>query len=361
MIDRRKFIQTVSTAAAFVAHLTNTSQAHPFTSEGRFVSADEINSLEEDIPLGGTRIKMIGVGGGGSLAVEHMMSGDFAGVELICADTDAGALACHRSHKAIRLGHNGLGTGCTPADGGKAAEASVQDIRAAIQGAHMLFITVVMGGRTGTGATPVIARLAREMGILTVVGVVTQPFIRKDRRGLTDADASLAELEANADAVIVMRYAKLLEFLGEDAAPDAVLAHANSVLKNLVRDTALAVNVPCHVGVDFEDVCTVLGVPGKAVIGAALARGQDRARIAAEQAVANPLFEGVKLADAKGVAVLVSAAQGRFKLSDSKSAMNTIRAGASPEAHIIYGTTYDDELGEKIRVTVIATGLSLGP
>lgn len=358
MINRREFIQAISAATTSAAHLANISEASPVTSEGHSVATDQTNLTAEEFSPEDVRIKVLGVGGGGSLAVEHMMAGNLAGVELICADSDAGALTRRSAHKLIQLGRGELGANCTPENGQKSAEASLQDIRATIQGAHMLFITVVLGGNTGTDAAPVIARLAREMGILTVVRVLTQPFNWKDSRGMPDADASLAELEASADAVIVMRYAKLLAVLGEDAAPDEALAYANSILKNVVRDTALAVNVPCHVGVDFEDVRTVLGVPGKAVIGAALACGPDRARIAAERAVASPLFEGVNLANAQSVLVLVSAVQGRFKLSDSKSAMTTIRASASPEAHVIYGTTYDDELGDAIRVTVIAMGLS---
>lgn len=310
-----------------------------------------------------TRIRVIGVGGGGSRAVESMTGdcmtvGNWTGVELICADTDAGTQERRSAHKFIRLVCETLGAARTPEKERRAAEAAAQDIRAAINGAHMLFIAVVLGGNTGTGAAPVIARLARELGLLTVVGVITQPFGGDDARRMSDADANLAALEENADAVIVMRYARLLEVLGDGATPDVALAHANAILKNLVRDTALALNVPCHVGVDFEDVRTVLGQPGKAVIGTASARGPDRARIAGERAVANPLFEGVNLASAHSVLVLVSAARGRFKLSDSKSAMNTIRASLSPEAHIIYGTTYDDGLGDAIRVTVVATGLA---
>ena len=221
----------------------------------------------------------------------------------------------------------------------------------------MLFITAGMGGGTGTGAAPVIARIAKEMGILTV-GVVTKPFDWEGGRRMTNADNGLAELEANVDSLIVVLNEKLLEVLGDDITQDEAFAHANDVLKNAVGGIAEIINVPGHVNVDFEDVRTVMGEPGKAMMGTAVANGPDRARIAAEQAVACPLLEGIDLSGAKGVLVLITAAKGSLKLSESKLAMNTIRAYASPDAHVIYGTAYDDNLGDEVRVTVVATGLS---
>jgi cell division protein FtsZ len=166
------------------------------------------------------------------------------------------------------------------------------------------------------------------------------------------------ELEANVDSLIVVLNEKLLDVLGDDVSQDEAFAHANDVLKNAVGGIAEIINVPGHVNVDFEDVRTVMGEPGKAMMGTALASGPDRARIAAEQAVACPLLEGIDLSGAKGVLVLITAAKGSLKLSESKLAMNTIRAYASPDAHVIYGTAYDDVLGDDIRVTVVATGLS---
>ena len=305
----------------------------------------------------GTQIKVIGVGGGGGNAVEHMISTQVQGVEFICANTDAQALGRGDAHKVIQLGTSGLGAGSKPDKGREAAEAAVDDIRAAIDGAHMLFITAGMGGGTGTGAAPVIARVAKEMGILTV-GVVTKPFEFEGGRRMANADAGLAELEANVDSLIVVLNEKLLEVLGDDVTQDEAFAHANDVLKNAVGGIAEIINVPGHVNVDFEDVRTVMGEPGKAMMGTAKASGPDRARIAAEQAVACPLLEGIDLSGAKGVLVLISAAKGSLKLSESKQAMNTIRAYASPDAHVIYGTAYDEELGDEIRVTVVATGLS---
>ena len=305
----------------------------------------------------GTQIKVIGVGGGGGNAVGHMIDCGVQGVEFICANTDAQALGRGNAHKTIQLGHSGLGAGSKPDKGREAAELAVDDIRQAISGAHMLFITAGMGGGTGTGAAPVIARVAKEMGILTV-GVVTKPFDFEGGRRMTNADAGLTELEANVDSLIVVLNEKLLEVLGDDVTQDEAFAHANDVLKNAVGGIAEIINVPGHVNVDFEDVRTVMGEPGKAMMGTAKANGPDRARIAAEQAVACPLLEGIDLSGAKGVLVLITAAKGSLKLSESKLAMNTIRAYASPDAHVIYGTAYDDELGDDIRVTVVATGLS---
>jgi len=305
----------------------------------------------------GTQIKVIGVGGGGGNAVAHMIDRNVQGVEFICANTDAQALARSSAHKHIQLGNSGLGAGSKPDKGRECAEVAVEAIREAITGAHMLFITAGMGGGTGTGAAPVIARVAKEMGILTV-GVVTKPFDWEGGRRMTNADQGLAELEANVDSLIVVLNEKLLEVLGDDISQDEAFAHANDVLKNAVGGIAEIINVPGHVNVDFEDVRTVMGEPGKAMMGTALASGPDRARIAAEQAVACPLLEGIDLSGAKGVLVLITAAKGSLKLSESKLAMNTIRAYASPDAHVIYGTAYDDSLGDQVRVTVVATGLS---
>ncbi len=274
-----------------------------------------IEMIEEQEFNMGTRIKVIGVGGGGGNAVEHMIACDVGGVEFICANTDAQALSLSAAHKTIQLGTTGLGAGSKPDKGRDAAEQAVEEIRASIEGAHMLFITAGMGGGTGTGAAPVIARVAREMGILTV-GVVTKPFDFEGGRRMLIADSGLSELEVNVDSLIVVLNEKLEEVLGDDITQD------------------------------------------EAMMGTATAGGPDRARIAAEQAVACPLLEGVDLSGAKGVLVLITASKGSLKLSESKLAMNTIRAFASPDALVIYGTAYDDSLVDEIRVTVVATGLS---
>ena len=305
----------------------------------------------------GTLIKVIGVGGGGSNAVDHMIRCQVQGVEFICANTDAQALNKTAAHRLIQLGQTGLGAGSKPEKGREAAEMAMADIRAAIEGAHMLFITAGMGGGTGTGAAPLIAKVAKEMGILTV-GVVTKPFDWEGARRMDNADAGLAELEKNVDSLIVVLNDKLLEVMGDDVTQDEAFAEANDVLKNAVGGIAEIINVEAMVNVDFEDVRTVMGEPGKAMMGTAVASGPDRARIAAEQAVACPLLEGMDMRGAKGVLVLISAAKGSLKLSESKVAMNTIRAFAAPDAHVIFGTAYDESLGDAIRVTVVATGLN---
>ena len=316
-----------------------------------------IEMIETDGFHAGTQIKVIGVGGGGSNAVDHMISRQVQGVEFVCANTDAQALSRTLAGAAIQLGNSGLGAGSKPDKGREAAEAASDDIRQAIRGAHMLFITAGMGGGTGTGAAPVIARIAKDMGILTVA-VVTKPFDWEGGRRMTNAEAGLAELEANVDSLVVVLNEKLLEVLGDDITQEEAFAQANDVLKNAVGGIAEIINNYGNVNVDFEDVRTVMGEPGKAMMGTATASGPDRARIAAEQAVACPLLEGIDLSGAKGVLVLVTASKGSLKLNESREAMNTIRAYASPEAHVIYGAAYDDSLGDDIRVTVLATGLS---
>ena len=316
-----------------------------------------IEMIEEEAFNLGTQIKVIGVGGGGGNAVGHMIGCGVQGVEFICANTDAQALVRSDAHKSIQLGTSGLGAGSKPDKGREAAEMAIDDIRASIEGAHMLFITAGMGGGTGTGAAPVIARVAREMGILTV-GVVTKPFEFEGGRRMTNADNGLAELEANVDSLIVILNEKLLDVLGDDVTQDEAFAHANDVLKNAVGGIAEIINEYGQVNVDFEDVRTVMGEPGKAMMGTATASGPDRARIAAEQAIACPLLEGIDLSGAKGVLVLITASRGSLKLSESRQAMNTINAYASTDAHVIFGAAYDETLGEDIRVTVVATGLS---
>ena len=221
----------------------------------------------------------------------------------------------------------------------------------------MLFITAGMGGGTGTGAAPVIARVAKEMGILTV-GVVTKPFDFEGNRRMKAADAGLAELEANVDSLIVILNDKLLDVLGDDVTQDQAFAHANDVLRNAVGGISDIIHMPGLVNVDFEDVKTVMSEPGKAMMGTASAAGPDRATKAAELAVACPLLEGIDLSGARGVLVLIAANRNTFKLVESRNAMQAIRRFAADDAHVIYGTAYDESLGDQLRVTVIATGLS---
>jgi cell division protein FtsZ len=305
----------------------------------------------------GTQIRVIGVGGGGGNAVEHMIAQGVQGVEFVCANTDAQALNRSAAHQLIQLGSTGLGAGAKPEAGKAAAEEAVDRIRQSITGANMLFITAGMGGGTGTGAAPVIARIAKEMGILTV-GVVTKPFEFEGQRRMKSADAGLLELEANVDSLIVILNDKLLDVLGDDVTQDQAFAHANDVLKNAVGGISDIIHMPGLVNVDFEDVKTVMSEPGKAMMGTATASGPDRATKAAESAVACPLLEGIDLSGARGVLVLIAANRSTFKLSESRNAMNAIRRYAADDSHVIYGTAYDESLGDQLRVTVIATGLT---
>jgi cell division protein FtsZ len=305
----------------------------------------------------GTQIKVIGVGGGGGNAVEHMIAQGVQGVEFICANTDAQALNRSAARTLVQLGSSGLGAGSKPEVGRSAAEDAIEHIKETIAGAHMLFITAGMGGGTGTGAAPVIARVAKEMGILTV-GVVTKPFDFEGRRRGRQADDGVAELEANVDSLIVVLNEKLLEVLGDDVTQEQAFGEANDVLKNAVGGISDIIHVPGLVNVDFEDVRTVMSEPGKAMMGTATAGGPDRASKAAELAVACPLLEGIDLSGARGVLVLIAASKATFKLHESKKVMECIRRYADEEAHVIFGTANDESLGDQLRVTVIATGLS---
>jgi cell division protein FtsZ len=305
----------------------------------------------------GTQIKVIGVGGGGGNCVEHMITQGVQGVEFICANTDAQALNRSSATQLLQLGTTGLGAGSKPEAGKAAAEEAEARIRDSLEGAHMVFITAGMGGGTGTGGAPVIARVAKEMGILTV-GVVTKPFEFEGARRMKSADAGVQELEANVDSLIVILNDKLLDVLGDDVTQDQAFAYANDVLKNAVGGISDIIHVPGLVNVDFEDVKTVMSEPGKAMMGTAQASGPDRATKAADAAVACPLLEGIDLSGARGVLVLIAASKSNFRLAESRNAMNTIRRYAAEDAHVIYGTAYDESLGDQLRVTVIATGLS---
>ncbi len=304
----------------------------------------------------GTNIKVIGVGGGGGNAVEHMIASGVRGVEFICANTDAQALRNSSAHQFLQLGKTGLGAGGKPVVGREAADQARGQIRDALEGAHMLFITAGMGGGTGTGAAPVIAKIAREMGILTVA-VVTRPFDFEGAKRMANAEQGLAELEANVDSLIVVLNEKLLEVYGDDISQKEAFAKANDVLKNATGGIAEIINVPGLINADFEDVKSVMGEPGKAMMGTAAASGPDRARLAAEQAVVCPLLDGVDLSGAKGVLVNITA-DDSLRLGETREAMNAIRAYASPEANIIFGTVNDPTMGDSLRVTVLATGLS---
>jgi cell division protein FtsZ len=303
----------------------------------------------------GTVIKVVGVGGAGGNAVEHMIRRGVQGVEFICANTDHQALARSSARNILQLGSTGLGAGSKPEAGKQAAVEARERISDALRGAHMVFITAGMGGGTGTGAAPVVAEVAKEMGILTVA-VVSKPFEFEGPRRAKIADAGLSELEERVHSLIVILNNKLEEVLGEDAEMAECFRAADDVLHNACAGIAEIINIPGLVNVDFEDVKTVMGEHGKAMMGTATASGLDRARIAAEQAVASPLLEGVDLSGARGVLVNITASQS-LKMKETREVMNTIRAFAAEDATVIFGTVCDEAMGDDLRVTVVATGL----
>ena len=303
----------------------------------------------------GTVIKVIGVGGAGGNAVEHMIQRGVQGVDFICANTDHQALSRSSAKNVIQLGKTGLGAGSRPEMGRAAAEEARDRIADALRGAHMVFITAGMGGGTGTGAAPVVAEVAKELGILTVA-VVSKPFEFEGPKRAKVADAGLSDLQDNVHSMIVILNSKLEEVLGEDAEMADCFRTADDVLHNACAGIAEIINTPGLVNVDFEDVKTVMSEHGKAMMGTASASGTDRARVAAEQAVACPLLEGVDLSGARGVLVNITAS-GSLKMKETSVVMNTIRAFAAEDATVIFGAVRDDSMGDNLRVTVVATGL----
>ena len=302
----------------------------------------------------GTVIKVVGVGGAGGNAVQHMINKGVAGVEFIAANTDAQALAASSAHNIIQIGESGLGAGMRPEVGRQLAEQTRSRIEDALRGAHMVFIAAGMGGGTGTGAAPIVAEVAKSLGALTVA-VVSKPFSYEGQKCMDVAENGLNELTKHVDSLIVILNEKL-EDIYEDESMLDWMKHADDVLNNAVAGIAEIINVPGHINVDFNDVKTIMSEQGKAMMGTATASGVDRARIAAEQAVASPLLDGIDLSGAKGVLVNVTASRG-LKGKEIKEVMAAVRAFAAPDAAIAQGIAYDDEMGDELRVTVVATGL----
>ena len=303
-------------------------------------------------------IKVIGVGGCGGNAINHMISKNVLGVEFISANTDAQALKKSSATKTLQIGSDitkGLGAGAKPEVGRDAALEDRDRIAEMIDGADMLFITAGMGGGTGTGAAPIIAEVAKEMGILTVA-VVTKPFAFEGKRTKVAADG-LEELSQHVDSLIVIPNEKLMEVLGEDVPFTEAFNAANDVLHNAVSGIAEIINCPGLVNVDFADVRTVMSEMGMAMMGSAEASGPNRANIAAEQAVASPLLEDVNLANARGVLVNITASAS-FKMKEYYDVMNTIKAFTADDATVIVGNVVDENMGDRLRVTMVATGLN---
>jgi len=302
-------------------------------------------------------IKVVGVGGCGGNAVDHMIKRGVSGVEFISANTDAQALKRNQSKNIVQLGANltkGLGAGANPEVGRQAAMEDRERLRESLEGADMLFITAGMGGGTGTGAAPIVAEIAKELGILTVA-VVTKPFSFEGKR-MKVAMQGIEALAQHVDSLIIVPNEKLIEVLGDDVGYDEAYEAANDVLHGAVAGIAEIINVPGGVNVDFADVKTVMSEHGVAMMGSAEAAGIDRARASAEQAVASPLLEGFDLSGARGVLVNITASRS-LKLKEVHEVMNTIRGFAAEDATVIFGTVIDDTMGENLRVTIVATGL----
>jgi cell division protein FtsZ len=312
--------------------------------------------IDQD-PQDGAIIKVIGVGGCGGNAVEHMIRRGLAGVDFICANTDAQALKRSTASTQLQLGSaltRGLGAGAKPEIGRDAAMEDRDRIAELIDGADMLFITAGMGGGTGTGAGPVIAEIAKQLNILTVA-VVTRPFSFEAKRTRV-AQAGIEELGKKVDSLIIIPNDKLMQVLGEDVGVLEAYAAANDVLHGAVAGIAEVINNPGLVNVDFADVRTVMGEVGMAMMGSATSEGGDRARQAAQAAVKSPLLEDVNLAGARGVLVNITASSG-LKMKEYHQVMETIREFTAEDAMVIVGTVIDDAMEDKLRVTMIATGL----
>jgi cell division protein FtsZ len=302
-----------------------------------------------------TVIKVVGVGGAGGNAVSHMIRSGVQGVDFICCNTDAQALAATNAPVQIRLGNTGLGAGAKPDQGRAAAESAREEIRSALAGAHMVFITAGMGGGTGTGAGPIVAEVAKDLGILTV-GVVTKPFSFEGNRRMKMSEDGIDELSKHVHSLIVVLNENLYELMDEDATQADCFKAADDVLHNACAGIAEIINVEGNVNVDFQDVKTIMGEQGQAMMGTAIASGPDRAKIAAEQAVACPLLEGVDLNGVRGVLVNITASSS-LKMKETRTVMDHIQSFASADATVIFGTAYDESMGDNLRVTVVATGL----
>ncbi len=306
----------------------------------------------------GAVIKVIGVGGGGSNAIQHMLNANIEGVEFICANTDAQALNGISARTLIQLGSNvtrGLGAGADPEKGRQAALEDRDRIMDVLEGADMVFITAGMGGGTGSGATPVVAQVAKEMGILTV-SVVTRPFSFEGRKRAEIASEGIKQMSQYVDSLITIPNDKLLSVLGRDISLLNAFKAANDVLLGAVQGIAELITSPGLINVDFADVRTVMAEMGMAMMGSGLGKGQNRARIAAEAAVASPLLEDVNLAGAKGMLVNITASMD-ITLGEFEEVGNTVKGLVSDGATVVIGTSIGQQLTDEVRVTVVATGI----
>ena len=303
-------------------------------------------------------IKVVGVGGGGGNAVEHMVRESIEGVEFITVNTDAQALRKVSVSNVIQIGGDitkGLGAGANPQVGRDSALEDREAIKAALMGADMVFIAAGMGGGTGTGAAPVIAEVAKELGILTVA-VVTKPFSFEGKKRMAFAEQGIEELSKHVDSLITIPNEKLLKVLGRGITLLEAFAKANDVLRNAVQGIAELITRPGMMNVDFADVRTVMSEMGHAMMGSGVATGEDRAEEAAEIAISSPLLEDIDLAGARGVLVNITAGLD-MRLEEFETVGNTVKAFASDNATVVIGTSLDPDMSDEIRVTVVATGI----
>ncbi|WP_395479870.1 cell division protein FtsZ [Candidatus Curculioniphilus buchneri] len=305
-------------------------------------------------------IKVIGIGGGGNNAVEHMVRECIEGVDFFAVNTDAQALRKTTVGQTIQIGGSitkGLGAGADPEIGRNSAEEDREALRVALEGADMAFLAVGMGGGTGTGAAPVIAEIARDIGILTVA-VVTKPFNFEGKKRMTFAEQGITELSKYVDSLITIPNDKLLKVLGRGISLLDAFGTANDVLKSAVQGIAELITRPGLINVDFADVRTVMSEMGYAMMGSGIARGEDRAEKAAEIAISSPLLEDINLSGARGVLVNITAGFD-LRLDEFETVGNTIRAFASDNATVVIGTSVDPDMNDELRVTVVATGIGI--
>ncbi|WP_411359195.1 cell division protein FtsZ [Pseudidiomarina salilacus] len=303
-------------------------------------------------------IKVIGVGGGGGNAVKHMISESIEGVQFLAANTDAQSLRNHGAHVTIQLGNDitkGLGAGANPDIGRQAAEESREEIKKHLEGADMIFIAAGMGGGTGTGAAPVVAEVARELGILTVA-VVTKPFPFEGRKRMAVADEGIAQLGRFVDSLITIPNEKLLKVLGKGTSLLDAFSAANNVLLGAVQGIADLITRTGLINVDFADVRAVMREMGTAMMGTGVARGEERAQEAAEMAINSPLLEDIDLSGARGVLVNITAGMD-MSIDEFETVGSTVKAFAAENATVIVGTVIDPDMSEEMRVTVVATGI----
>ncbi|EPY4572917.1 cell division protein FtsZ [Klebsiella pneumoniae] len=305
-------------------------------------------------------IKVIGVGGGGGNAVEHMVRERIEGVEFFAVNTDAQALRKTAVGQTIQIGGGitkGLGAGANPEVGRNAADEDREALRAALDGADMVFIAAGMGGGTGTGAAPVVAEVAKDLGILTVA-VVTKPFNFEGKKRMAFAEQGITELSKHVDSLITIPNDKLLKVLGRGISLLDAFGAANDVLKGAVQGIAELITRPGLMNVDFADVRTVMSEMGYAMMGSGVASGEDRAEEAAEMAISSPLLEDIDPSGARGVLVNITAGFD-LRLDEFETVGNTIRAFASDNATVVIGTSLDPDMNDELRVTVVATGIGM--